>query len=108
MKRDGDCVDSLTIQGNTYDLTDIKLTINHDKNEAIIYNTDTLIQFQRDIYKTYTQIRHIHKPKACEKLSLEKVKANLRDHWLEIYLNLTRQEAETVIEYAELFFRFSD
>ncbi|BAR81499.1 uncharacterized protein KNN_00624 [Bacillus thuringiensis serovar tolworthi] len=95
-------MDSLTIQGNIYDLQFIEILMKDgtDDERAL----DIFKQFQRDIYTTYKQIRHIHKPKACEKLSLEKVKANLRDHWLEIYLNMTRQEAETVIEYAEAFF----
>ncbi|PGS79303.1 hypothetical protein COC69_12655 [Bacillus cereus] len=96
-------MDSLTIQGNIYDLRLIDNMIATEE-QGTMKELDTYKLFQRDIYKTYTQIRHIHKPKACEKLSLEKVKANLRDHWLEIYLNLTIQEAETVIEYAELFF----
>ncbi|EOO36934.1 hypothetical protein IIU_01537 [Bacillus cereus VD133] len=98
-------MDSLTIQGNTYDLSFIK-RCPFIVDEIMMNDKDieTYKQFRKDIYETYKQIRHIHKPKACEKLSLEKVKANLRDHWLEIYLNLTRQEGETVIEYAELFF----
>ncbi|OUB49930.1 hypothetical protein [Bacillus thuringiensis] len=65
---------------------------------------DIFKQFQRDIYKTYTQIRHIHKPKACEKTTLETVKKSLREHWLEHYLNMNLTEAHIVIEYAELFF----
>ncbi|PFQ42784.1 hypothetical protein COK05_24355 [Bacillus cereus] len=97
-------MDSLTLQGNTYDLDVIKRLVVADLLKMTDEEHATYERFNKDIYKTYVQIRHIHKPKACEKLSLEKVKANLRDHWLEIYLNLTRQEAETVIEYAELFF----
>ncbi|MGR5966656.1 hypothetical protein [Bacillus sp. 196mf] len=97
-------MDSITIQGNTYDLDDIERICNTNVKGMNALEIMLFEQFTKDIYKTYTQIRHIHKPKACEKLSLEKVKANLRDHWLEIYLNLTREEAETVIEYAELFF----
>lgn len=96
-------MDSLTIQGNTYDLRMIHNLAANEYN-GTMKEMGVFYQFRRDIYKTYTQIRHIHKPKACEKLSLEKVKANLREHWLEIYLNMTREEAETVIEYAELFF----
>ncbi|HDR6244505.1 TPA: hypothetical protein QCU24_002226 [Bacillus cereus] len=97
-------MDSLTIQGNTYELEMIDNIIKANDSDYSNLHAAIYKRFQKDIYTTYKQIRHIHKPKACEKLSLEKVKANLRDHWLEIYLNLTREEAETVIEYAELFF----
>ncbi|WP_082148051.1 hypothetical protein [Bacillus sp. LK2] len=56
------------------------------------------------MYKTYKQIRHIHKPKACEKTSYEWLSNNLREHWLEQYLNLTLDEAEIVLCYANHFF----
>ncbi|MBJ8054681.1 hypothetical protein JDS87_22720 [Bacillus cereus] len=96
-------MDNLTIQGNTYDLQFIESMTGFER-ECTLEEFNKLSQFKKDIYTTYKQIRHICNPRSCEKLSLEKVKANLRDHWLEIYLNMTRKEAETVIEYAELFF----
>ncbi|OOR12585.1 hypothetical protein BW897_12835 [Bacillus cereus] len=65
---------------------------------------DIFKQFQRDIYTTYKQIRHICNPRACEKTTLETVKKSLREQWLQLYLNLTVTEAHIIIEYAELFF----
>ncbi|MGN4423428.1 hypothetical protein ACTFQN_06165 [Bacillus cereus group sp. MYBK30-1] len=62
------------------------------------------MKFRSDIYTTYKQIRHICNPRACEKTTLETVKKSLREHWLELYLNMTLTEAHIVIEYAELFF----
>ncbi|PGT05116.1 hypothetical protein COD03_29835 [Bacillus cereus] len=61
-------------------------------------------RFQKDIYTTYKQIRHICNPRACEKTSLQTVKASLKEHWLEQYLNLTLKEANLIIEYADKFF----
>lgn len=95
MKRDGDCVDSLTIQGNTYDMNEI---------ERIVFDLDMYKHFRNDIYTTYKQIRHIHHPKACEKVSYEWLSNNLREHWLEQYLSLTLEEAKTVLHYANHFF----
>nr|WP_276576157.1 hypothetical protein [Bacillus sp. CCB-MMP212] len=65
---------------------------------------DVYKQFQRDIYTTYKQIRHICNSRACEKTTLETVKKSLREHWLEHYLNMSLTEAHIIIEYAELFF----
>lgn len=95
-------MDSLTIQGNIYDLQFIKTLMKDgtDDERAL----DIFKQFQRDIYTTYKQIRHICNPRACEKTTLETVKKSLREHWLEHYLNMTLTEAHIVIEYAELFF----
>ncbi len=95
-------MDSLTIQGNIYDLQFIKTLMKDgtDDERAL----DIFKQFQRDIYTTYKQIRHICNPRACEKTTLETVKKSLREHWLEHYLNMNLTEAHIVIEYAELFF----
>ncbi|EOP78359.1 hypothetical protein IGM_06644 [Bacillus cereus HuB4-4] len=95
-------MDSLTIQGNIYNLQFIKTLMKDgtDDERAL----DIFKQFQRDIYITYKQIRHICNPRACEKTTLETVKKSLREHWLEHYLNMTLTEAHIVIEYAELFF----
>lgn len=95
-------MDSLTIQGNIYDLQFIKTLMKDgtDDERAL----DIFKQFQRDIYTTYKQIRHICNPRACEKTTLETVKKSLREHWLEHYLNMSLTEAHIVIEYAELFF----
>ncbi|MHA4074564.1 hypothetical protein [Bacillus cereus] len=97
-------MDSLTIQGNAYDLDKIDNFINSydgpfDESELNKYK-----QFKSDIYTTYKQIRHICNPRACEKTTLETVKKSLREHWLEHYLNMSLTEAHIVIEYAELFF----
>ncbi|PFW41349.1 hypothetical protein COL28_20545 [Bacillus thuringiensis] len=72
-----------------------------DRSEV---DTTVYKQFQKDIYTTYKQIRHICNPRACEKTTLETVKKSLREHWLEHYLNMNLTEAHIVIEYAELFF----
>lgn len=90
------------IQGNIYDLQFIKTLMKDgtDDERAL----DIFKQFQRDIYTTYKQIRHICNPRACEKTTLETVKKSLREHWLEHYLNMSLTEAHIVIEYAELFF----
>lgn len=95
-------MDRLTIQGNIYDLQFIKTLMKDgtDDERAL----DIFKQFQRDIYTTYKQIRHICNPRACEKTTLETVKKSLREHWLEHYLNMSLTEAHIVIEYAELFF----
>lgn len=95
-------VDSLAIQGNIYDLQFIETLMKDgtDDERAL----DIFKQFQRDIYTTYKQIRHICNPRACEKTTLETVKKSLREHWLEHYLNMSLKEAHIVIEYAELFF----
>ncbi len=65
-------MDSLTIQGNIYDLQFIKTLMKDgtDDERAL----DIFKQFQRDIYTTYKQIRHICNPRACEKTTLETVK----------------------------------
>ncbi|MDF9630548.1 hypothetical protein [Bacillus cereus] len=97
-------MDSLTIQGNTYDLNEIERTIDEIKNNVITYNGVLYKQFKSDIYTTYKQIRHICNPRACEKTTLETVKKSLREHWLEHYLNMNLTEAHIVIDYAELFF----
>ncbi|PER38789.1 hypothetical protein CN479_17605 [Bacillus thuringiensis] len=67
-------------------------------------DVDLYKRFGNDIYTTYKQIRHICNPRACEKTSLQTVKNSLREHWLEQYLNLTLQEANLIIEYADKFF----
>lgn len=98
-------MDSIVLQGNVYVLSYIKrFPIIID--EMIMSDRDIEIykQFQRDIYTTYKQIRHICNPRACEKTTLETVKKSLREHWLEHYLNMNLTEAHIVIEYAELFF----
>ncbi|WP_000377854.1 hypothetical protein [Bacillus toyonensis] len=99
-------MDSLTIQGNTYDMNEIKRITECPVDMTIIFNGDMYRQFKDDIYTTYKQIRHVIKPKACEKTSLEEVKKSVESkaHWLELYLNLTLQTAMIVIEYAELFY----
>ena len=97
-------MDSLTIQGNTYDLNEIERIVNHPVEACIIFDGVMYRQFQKDIYTTYKQIRHICNPRACEKTTLETVKKSLREHWLEHYLNMSLTEAHIVIEYAELFF----
>ncbi|WP_180230291.1 hypothetical protein [Bacillus thuringiensis] len=95
-------MDSLTIQGRTYRLELIEsIAISVDRSEV---DTTVYKQFQKDIYTTYKQIRHICNPRACEKTTLETVKKSLREHWLEHYLNMNLTEAHIVIEYAELFF----
>lgn len=98
-------MDSLTIQGNVYVLSFIDRFASETKR-SFTNDMDIEIykQFQRDIYTTYKQIRHICNPRACEKTTLETVKKSLREHWLEHYLNMTLTEAHIVIEYAELFF----
>lgn len=96
---------SIIIQGNTYDLNEIKRIVNSiTKEEHIVFDLDMYKQFGKDIYTTYKQIRHICNPRACEKTTLETVKKSLREHWLEHYLNMSLTEAHIVIEYAELFF----
>ncbi|GAB6455865.1 hypothetical protein bcgnr5383_53570 [Bacillus cereus] len=97
-------MDSLTIQGNTYNLNEIKRIVEHPVDMTIIFDGDMYKRFQKDIYTTYKQIRHICNPRACEKTTLETVKKSLREHWLEHYLNMNLTEAHIVIEYAELFF----
>lgn len=95
-------MDSLTIQGRTYRLELIESIVSSvDRSEV---DTTVYKQFQKDIYTTYKQIRHICNPRACEKTTLETVKKSLREHWLEHYLNMSLTEAHIVIEYAELFF----
>ncbi|MDA1988674.1 hypothetical protein PDK36_12685 [Bacillus cereus group sp. BcHK104] len=97
-------MDSLTIQGNTYDLAIINKLIDVGIVEATVQEAEIYKQFREDIYTTYKQIRHICNPRACEKTTLETVKKSLREHWLEHYLNMNLTEAHIVIEYAELFF----
>ncbi len=98
-------VDSLTIQGNAYDMNEIERIVNSlTKAERIVFDLDMYKRFRNDIYETYKQIRHICNPRACEKTTLETVKKSLREHWLEHYLNMSLTEAHIVIEYAELFF----
>ncbi|MEI4618819.1 hypothetical protein, partial [Bacillus cereus] len=98
-------MDSLTIQGNAYDMNEIERIVNSlTKAERIIFDLDMYKRFRNDIYETYKQIRHICNPRACEKTTLETVKKSLREHWLEHYLNMNLTEAHIVIEYAELFF----
>ncbi|PHG70358.1 hypothetical protein [Bacillus toyonensis] len=98
-------MDSLTIQGNVYVLSFIDRFASETKrNFTNDMDIEIYKQFQRDIYTTYKQIRHICNPRACEKTTLEAVKKSLREHWLEHYLNMSLTEAHIVIEYAELFF----
>ncbi|MEW4150068.1 hypothetical protein Q0N88_07285 [Bacillus thuringiensis] len=98
-------MDSLTIQGNAYDMNEIERIVNSlTKAERIVFDLDMYKRFRNDIYETYKQIRHICNPRACEKTTLETVKKILREHWLEHYLNMSLTEAHIVIEYAELFF----
>lgn len=98
-------MDSLTIQGNTYKLKFIEAMRNRKPEDFVTEEAiDAYKQFQKDIYTTYKQIRHICNPRACEKTTLETVKKSLREHWLEHYLNMNLTEAHIVIEYAELFF----
>ncbi|MGG0360348.1 hypothetical protein ABEY57_13465 [Bacillus tropicus] len=96
-------MDSLTIQGNTYDLR-LMYNLNVNEEQGTMEELDIYKRFQKDIYTTYKQIRHICNPRACEKTTLETVKKSLREHWLEHYLNMNLTEAHIVIEYAELFF----
>nr|WP_176543492.1 hypothetical protein [Bacillus thuringiensis] len=97
-------MDSLTIQGSTYDLEMIKNINNADDSDYSNLHAAIYKRFQKDIYTTYKQIRHICNPRACEKTTLETVKKSLREHWLEHYLNMNLTEAHIVIEYAKLFF----
>ncbi|WP_180233253.1 hypothetical protein [Bacillus cereus] len=97
-------MDSLTIQGNTYDLEMIKSITDADDSDYSNLHAAIYKRFQKDIYTTYKQIRHICNPRACEKTSLQTVKASLKEHWLEQYLNLTLKEANLIIEYADKFF----
>ncbi|MGE6313415.1 hypothetical protein ACQKD6_23720 [Bacillus cereus] len=97
-------MDILIVQGNTYDLLLINKMIIVGESEYREKYIDMYKRFQRDIYTTYKQIRHICNPRACEKTSLQTVKASLKEHWLEQYLNLTLKEAYLVIEYADKFF----
>ncbi|ANS52530.1 hypothetical protein BM86_17755 [Bacillus thuringiensis] len=98
-------MDSLTIQGNAYDINEIERIVNSlTKAERIVFDLDMYKRFRNDIYETYKQIRHICNPRACEKTTLETVKKSLREHWLEHYLNMNLTEAHIVIEYAERFF----
>ena len=97
-------MDSLTIQGNTYDLDIIGRLVVADLLKMTDEEEMTYKQFNKDIYTTYKPIRHICNPRACEKTTLETVKKSLREHWLEHYLNMSLTEAHIVIEYAELFF----
>jgi hypothetical protein len=92
------------VQGNTYDLLLINKMMIVGESEYREKYVEIYKQFQRDIYTTYKQIRHICNPRACEKTSLQTVKASLKEHWLEQYLNLTLQEANLVIDYADKFF----
>lgn len=93
------------IQGNIYDLGFIERMWNAEVDKGLYGSEGELYkQFQRDIYTTYKQVRHICNPRACEKTTLETVKKSLREHWLEHYLNMSLKEAHIVIEYAELFF----
>ncbi|MED2874005.1 hypothetical protein P4268_22710 [Bacillus thuringiensis] len=97
-------MDSLTIQGNTYELNIVRQIERKKPNDRTIADTSLYKQFKSDIYTTYKQIRHICNPRACEKTTLETVKESLCEHWLEHYLNMSLTEAHIVIEYAELFF----
>lgn len=97
-------MDILIVQGNTYDLLLVNKMMIVGESEYREKYIDMYKQFQRDIYTTYKQIRHICNPRACEKTSLQTVKASLKEHWLEQYLNLTLQEANLIIEYADKFF----
>lgn len=94
---------SLTIQGNTYNLR-LMYNLNVNEEQGTMEELDIYKRFQKDIYTTYKQIRHICNPRACEKTTLETVKKSLREHWLEQYLNMSLTEAHIVIDYAELFF----
>ena len=96
-------MDSLTIQGNTYNLR-LMYNLNVNEEQGTMEELDIYKRFQKDIYTTYKQIRHICNPRTCEKTTLETVKKSLREHWLEHYLNMNLTEAHIVIEYAELFF----
>ncbi|WP_242230658.1 hypothetical protein [Bacillus cereus group sp. BfR-BA-01325] len=97
-------MDSLVIQGNVYVLSFIETISEKESIDLSQREFDIYKQFQKDIYTTYKQIRHICNPRACEKTTLETVKKSLREHWLEHYLNMSLTEAHIVIEYAELFF----
>lgn len=97
-------MDSLTIQGNKYELNIIRQIERKKPNDRTIADTSLYKQFKTDIYTTYKQIRHICNPRACEKTSLQTVKASLKEHWLEQYLNLSLEEANLVIDYADKFF----
>ncbi|MFQ6341161.1 hypothetical protein ACLNAL_32910 [Bacillus sp. AF62] len=97
-------MDSLTIQGNKYELNIIRQIERKKSNGCTTADTSLYKQFKTDIYTTYKQIRHICNPRACEKTTLETVKKSLREHWLEQDLNMSLKEAHIVIEYAERFF----
>lgn len=97
-------MDNLKIQGNTYELNIIRQIERKKPTDRTFADVDLYKRFGNDIYTTYKQIRHICNPRACEKTSLQTVKASLKEHWLEQYLNLTLQEANLIIEYADKFF----
>ncbi|MHA4244683.1 hypothetical protein [Bacillus cereus] len=97
-------MDSLMIQSNTYELNIIRQIERKKPTDRTFADVDLYKRFGNDIYTTYKQIRHICNPRACEKTSLQTVKNSLREHWLEQYLNLTLQEANLIIEYADKFF----
>lgn len=100
MKRGGKSVRILALNKYIYDLDSMDQIIEGKKEDT----HNELGQFKRDIYNSYKQIRHICNLRACEKTSLQTVKASLKEHWLEQYLNLTLQEANLIIEYADKFF----
>ncbi|MEK4611241.1 hypothetical protein [Bacillus sp. FSL K6-0067] len=50
-------MDSLTIQGNTYDLDDIKRICNTNVKAMDALEIVRFKQFTKDIYETYKQIR---------------------------------------------------
>lgn len=96
---------NIYVNKHMYKVDDVKrfLAID-DVDKMNEHDKDILRMFKLDIYKAYVMIRNVHKPRACEKLSLEKLKSNLRDHWLETYCKMTRQEAEFIIYCAECFY----
>lgn len=98
-------MNAISIQGNEYDLQFIESMTEYER-ECTLEEFNDLKQFQKDIYTTYVQIRTIIKPKSCEKVNLDTVKKSVESkaHWLELYLNLTLQEANIVIDYAEKFY----
>ncbi|MFV1455173.1 hypothetical protein [Bacillus mycoides] len=64
---------------------------------------EELMQFKADVYQTYVIIRNVHNPQACKKMSLQAVKDKLNDEWLQTYCKLSREDAEKVIYFAEMF-----
>ncbi|PGS68497.1 hypothetical protein COC69_26785 [Bacillus cereus] len=98
----------MVIGGRKYDVQRMNVLSNVSVDKLKRSEQEELMQFKADIYQTYVMIiRNVHNPQACRKMSLAAVKAGLHDEWLQTYCNLSREEAEKVIHFAEMFFKKS-